>query len=64
MEPEVDYFSRRAAQERDAAREAAHPFARDAHLRMAERYDILTKAAMEHTASSLILKGAMAHKND
>lgn len=44
MECDALYFSRRARQERAAARRAPHPGARDAHLVMAERFEELSEA--------------------
>ena len=44
MEGDAIYFGRRANEERVAAMKAAHPDARQAHLRMAERYDELARA--------------------
>ena len=48
METDVDYFTRRAAEERRAAMKAAHPTAREAHLEMAERYAELAGAIEAH----------------
>jgi hypothetical protein len=44
MEGDVNYFGRRARDERVAAMKAAHPQARQAHLELAERYDELAAA--------------------
>lgn len=44
MESDSMYFSRRARQERDAARKAVNPKARDAHLTMAQRFSKLSEA--------------------
>ena len=48
MESDVEYFSRRAVEERRAAMKAAHPDARSAHLQMAERYAELAGAIEAH----------------
>ena len=45
MARELDYFIKRAAQEREAATNAASPLARDAHLRMADGYDAIVKSS-------------------
>ena len=39
MENDLTYFRRRASQERAAARHAAHPRARQAHLDMAQQFE-------------------------
>ena len=44
MESDSVYFFRRARQERDAARKAIHPDARQAHLAMALRFETLSEA--------------------
>jgi hypothetical protein len=44
MESDSIYFFRRARQEREAARRAVHPEARQAHLAMARRFDSLSEA--------------------
>ena len=44
MESDSVYFGRRAQQEREAARHAAHPDAREAHLTLARRFDRLSEA--------------------
>jgi len=44
MQSDAVYFSRRAHDERAAAREASCANAREAHLQMAERYDELAAA--------------------
>lgn len=44
VENDVAYFNRRASEERNAATEAAHPNARQAHLKMAERYKDMASA--------------------
>ena len=41
MERDAAYFSRRAQEERDAARKAGNETARNIHLEMAQRYDEL-----------------------
>jgi hypothetical protein len=43
-ESDREYFERRAEEERAAAKNAAHPFAKSAHLEMAERYEDLAAA--------------------
>jgi len=45
MQGDQIYFSRRGSEERKAARKAADPRARQAHLELADRYDDL--AALE-----------------
>ena len=47
MKGDAAYFSRRAAQEREAAMRAALPSARQAHLELAARYDDLSSAITE-----------------
>jgi hypothetical protein len=47
MESDSLYFGRRARQEREAARRAGHPRARDAHLIMAQRFGQLSDAIAE-----------------
>jgi len=42
---DTEYFSRRMSQERDAARRATNPLARDAHLELASRYVKLMQAS-------------------
>lgn len=44
MESDDQYLSRRAGQERLAARQARHPVAREAHLAMARRFDEVADA--------------------
>lgn len=44
MESDADYFSRRAAEEREAGLKAAHPNARRAHLELAEAYEHRARA--------------------
>ena len=39
MEDERSYYARRAVEERSAAGKSANPKAREAHERMAERYE-------------------------
>jgi hypothetical protein len=50
MESDVQYFRRRALEERLAARKAAHPVARQSHLEMAAGFEELATAivAREH----------------
>jgi hypothetical protein len=48
MESDVNYFVRRAGEERVAAMKAAHPMARQAHLKMAARYDQLANAIADY----------------
>lgn len=45
MEGDVEYLRRRAQQEQEAAMNAAHPLARDAHLQMARRFEEFAVAA-------------------
>ncbi len=45
MVEDTDYLRRRAVEEREAAKNAANPLARDIHLQMAERYDALVESA-------------------
>jgi hypothetical protein len=45
MENNRTYFMRRAAQERSAASRSTHATARQAHERMAERYQQLVQSA-------------------
>ena len=53
MEPDLVYFSRRAAEEKAAAEQAVHPTARQAHLDLAERYaDLANALAGSETAFS------------
>lgn len=51
MESDTNYFVRRAREERDAARKAEHPAARQSHIEMAERFEELTGAIKRHQAS-------------
>lgn len=44
MESDSVYFVRRARQEREAARHAIHPDARQAHLALAGRFEKLSEA--------------------
>jgi hypothetical protein len=44
MQSDPNYFSRRANEERVAAMKAAHPGARQAHLKLASRYEKLANA--------------------
>lgn len=48
MEDDRCYFARRAVEERSAAGKSANPKAREAHERMAERYEEQAQAA-EHS---------------
>jgi len=48
LEDDVNYFRRRAAEERAAADRAASQSARDAHIGLAERYDELARAIDAH----------------
>jgi hypothetical protein len=52
MEDDRSYFERRAAQERSAADEASDESARDAHLRLAERYGELARAQHKPSADT------------
>lgn len=45
MEGDVEYLRRRAQQEKEAAMQAAHPKAREAHLELARRFDEFAQAA-------------------
>lgn len=45
MEDERSYYARRAVEERSAAGKSANPKAREAHERMAERYEEQAEAA-------------------
>ena len=45
MEDERSYYARRAVEERSAAGKSANPRARDAHERMAQRYEEQALAA-------------------
>jgi hypothetical protein len=47
MEADLNYFRRRAQEEREAAMRAPHPAARQSHIELAERYDELAKAIAE-----------------
>jgi hypothetical protein len=44
MQGDVEYFTKRASDERRRAMSAAHPNAREAHFQMAERYSELASA--------------------
>jgi hypothetical protein len=44
MESDVAYFTRRAAEEREAAKSASHAAATHAHLAMADRYSDFVEA--------------------
>jgi len=48
MEGDVNYFIRRASEERQAAMKAPHPAARQAHLKMATRYDELANGIAQY----------------
>jgi hypothetical protein len=54
MERDSIYFSRRASEERDAATRAAHSMARQAHLKMAERYDDFAAATKTRRPEDLV----------
>jgi hypothetical protein len=54
MERDSIYFSRRASEERDAASNAVHSMAREAHLKMAERYDDFAAATRTHRPEDLV----------
>lgn len=45
MEDERSYYARRAVEERSAAGKSANPKAREAHERMAQRYEEQAQAA-------------------
>jgi hypothetical protein len=53
MEGDANYFIRRANEERQAAMRAAHPSARQAHLKMAARYDELAGGIAEYQLQSV-----------
>ena len=53
MEGDANYFIRRANEERLAAMKAAHPSARQAHLKMAERYDEMASGIAEYQLQSV-----------
>ena len=53
MEGDANYFIRRANEERLAAMRAAHPSARQAHLKMAELYDKLANGITEYQLQSV-----------
>lgn len=44
MEPDVEYFSRRAEEERFASTRAVQPAVRQAHIEMAQGFEELAKA--------------------
>jgi hypothetical protein len=44
METDIQYFRRRASDERTAALQAREPQVRDAHRQLADRYEDLVKA--------------------
>jgi hypothetical protein len=52
MDAEYLYLNRRASEERLAAKQAAHPKARKAHLDLAERYETRLRAAKPETCRS------------
>jgi hypothetical protein len=54
MEAESLYLNRRASEERLAAKEAAHPKARKAHLDLAERYETRLRATKAETNRSAV----------
>ena len=45
-ESDHDYFTRRAAEERAAAKTAGHPEAERSHLELAHRYDVAAAASL------------------
>jgi len=47
-ETDMDYFERRAREERLAAECATHPTARQAHLDLAERYEDMAAAVSKN----------------
>ena len=57
MEGDANYFIRRASEERLAAMKAAHPSARQAHLKMAARYDELAGGIAEYQLQSVQTAG-------
>ena len=48
METDLNYFRRRAHEEREAAMKAQHASARRAHRHMADRYDELSDVIAAH----------------
>jgi hypothetical protein len=52
METNRSYFMRRAAQERSAASRSIHASAREAHEKMAERYQELVQSGDSEQASA------------
>jgi hypothetical protein len=48
MEADVNYLTRRARQEREAATKAADPSARRVHREMANRYEEVLKTLASH----------------
>ena len=55
MESEIEYYTRRAAEEREAAAAARSPEAEQRHRALAERY---TQIAQEQAAAPPITSGA------
>ena len=56
MSRDMEYFRRRAAEERIAAMQAAHPKVREAHLEMARMYeDRMTEPREEGQVATLDL---------
>jgi len=53
MEGDANYFIRRANEERLAAMKAVHPAARQAHLKMAERYDEMAGGIADYQLQSV-----------
>ena len=53
MHGDANYFIRRANEERLAAMKAAHPSARQAHLKMAARYDELAGGIADYQPQSV-----------
>jgi len=53
MHGDANYFIRRANEERLAAMKAAHPSARQAHLKMAARYDELAGGMADYPLHSV-----------
>jgi hypothetical protein len=54
------YFVRRAAEERAAAERAEHKHARESHLQLAQRYEVLAAAAAGEPVVLLTPKSARA----
>ena len=55
-----DYYTRRAAEERSAAERAENKHARQSHLQLAQRYDVLAAAAAGDPVVMLAPKSARA----